>query len=58
MAMLLNHLHHDNGLANTGAAEHPHFAAAGKGHQQVDDLDAGFQHATSVSCSVNFGAGR
>jgi hypothetical protein len=41
---VVNHFHHDNGFANTGAAEHAHLTAAGKRHQQVDDLDAGFKH--------------
>jgi hypothetical protein len=44
MAMLLNHFHHDNGLADAGAAEHAHLAATGKRHQQVDDLYAGLEH--------------
>jgi peptide chain release factor 1 len=42
---VVHHLHHDDRLAHAGAAEHAHFAAAGEGHQQVDDLDAGLQHA-------------
>ncbi len=41
---VVDHFHHDDGLAHAGAAEHPHLAAPGEGHQQVDDLDAGFQH--------------
>jgi hypothetical protein len=41
---VMNHLHHDNGFANTGAAEHAHLTAAGKRHQQIDDLYAGFKH--------------
>ena len=41
---VVDHLHHDDGLADAGAAEHAHLAAPGEGNEQVDDLDAGFQH--------------
>ena len=41
---VVDHFHHDDGLAHAGAAEHAHLAAPGEGHQQVDNLDAGFQH--------------
>jgi len=37
---VVDHLHHDDGLAHAGAAEHAHLAPAGEGNQQVDDLDA------------------
>jgi hypothetical protein len=37
---VVDHLHHDDGLADAGAAEHAHLAPAGEGNQQVDDLDA------------------
>ncbi len=40
---VVDHLHHDHGLAHPGAAEHAHLAAAGEGDQKVDDLDPGFQ---------------
>ena len=42
---VINHLHHDYGFTDTGAAKHPHFTASGKGYQQVDHLYAGFEHA-------------
>src|SRR4030042_3042499 len=40
----MNHFHHDDGLAYTGAAEHAHLAATGEGDQEVDNLNPGFQH--------------
>ena len=41
---VVDHLHHDDGLADAGAAEHPHLAAPRKGDEEVDDLDPGFEH--------------
>jgi len=36
---VVDHLHHDHGFAHAGPAEHTHFAATGKGHQEVDNLN-------------------
>ena len=37
-------LHQGYGLTYTGAPEQADFTALGDGHDQVDNLDAGFQH--------------
>ena len=41
---VVDHLHHDDGLADAGAAEHPHLAAPREGDEEVDDLDPRFEH--------------
>ena len=41
---VVDHFHHDNGLAATGAAEQAHLAAAREGNEQVDDLDARLEY--------------
>ena len=49
--MALHHFadqfHHQNGLADPGAAEHRRLAAAGQRGQQVDHLDAGFHQVAA-----------
>ena len=42
---VVDHLHHDNGLAATGAAEQTHLAAPWERNQQVDNLDSGLKNA-------------
>ena len=41
---IADQFHDDNGLADAGTAEQTDFAALGVRGDQVDDLDAGFQH--------------
>ncbi len=41
---VVDHLHHDDGLADAGASEHPHLAASREGDEEVDDLDSRFEH--------------
>src|SRR5690606_8252254 len=41
--------HHVHGLADAGAAEQAYLAAFGKGADQVDDLDTGFQQVAAAS---------
>ena len=41
---VVDHLHHDDGLADAGAAEHAHLAAPREGDEEVDDLDPGLEH--------------
>jgi len=41
---VMDHLHHDDCLADTGAAEHPHLTASGKGNEEVDYLDPRFEN--------------
>ena len=40
----VDQFHHQDGLADTGAAEHRRLAALRQRHQQVDHLDAGLEH--------------
>jgi hypothetical protein len=40
---VVDHLHHDDGLADAGAAEHPHLAASREGDEEVDDFDPRFE---------------
>ena len=46
-----NQLHHQNGLADTGAAEHPGLTAPDEGRQQVDDLDSCLEHLALAALS-------
>ena len=39
----VDQLHHHDGLADAGAAEHRRLAALRERREQVDDLDAGFE---------------
>ena len=41
---VVNHFHHNNGLAAAGAAEESHFAAAGKWDEQVNNFNACLKH--------------
>ena len=41
---IVDHFHHNNGLADTSAAEEAHFPAAGKRDKQIDNLNAGFKN--------------
>ena len=41
---VVDHFHHNNGLADPGSAEHPHLAPAGEGHQQINNLYSGFKN--------------
>ena len=52
---IMDHFHHNDGLADAGAAEHPHLAASGEGNEQVDNFNAGFQH---LYRSILLGEGR
>ena len=42
---VVDELHERHGLADTGAAEQSNLTALGDRHDQVDDLDAGFEQA-------------
>ena len=41
---IMHHFHHDNGFADTGTAEHAHLAPPRKGHQKINNLNAGLQN--------------
>ena len=41
---IVDHLHHDDCLADAGASKHSHFAASGKRDEKVNYLDPGFQN--------------
>ena len=42
---VVDQLENDDGLADARATEGADFAALGKGADQIDDLDAGLEHA-------------
>ena len=52
---VVDHFHHDDGFADAGAAEHAHFAAAGKRNQEIDNLNTCFQNVNGRVLFRKFG---